>query len=154
MVSIRTMPIRTLLTIVGILATMLMVLLTAPDSALAKDTKPLPNNPTQKDLEGQGYTCGGMGSYGVQCTKKGSPDYYCNRDGTNCQKALITGTGKPTGGQPGSAPTHPGDAGVAHAPTQSPRPPLAHGGTANRPLAHGGTANRPLAHGTAPVAQR
>ena len=37
MASIRTILIRTMLTIVGILAMMLMVLLTAPDSALAKD---------------------------------------------------------------------------------------------------------------------
>ena len=145
MTSIRTMPIRTLLTIVGILAMMLMVLLSAPNSALAKDSKPNPppDNTTQKGLEDQGYTCGGMGAYGLMCTKPGSPDYYCNRDGTNCQKGRITG--KPTGGRPGSglphaggnagiaptthtpvggAPTTHTPVGVAHGPTQSPKPPI------------------------------
>ena len=126
MTSIRTMPIRTLLTIVGILATMLMVLLTAPDSALAANNAPGGPSKTQKELIKEGYTCEGMGSYGSVCTK-GDSTYYCDRSG-KCESARNP-TGKPTGGRPGSGPPHAGGnsgiapVGVAPPAHKSPPPP-------------------------------
>jgi hypothetical protein len=99
MTSIRTMPIRTLLTIVGILATMLMVLLTAPDSAFAQ--------PTGDHLKG--YKCERAGVNSWICKKPGAPTLVCDNDG-RCAKWKITRPGSgppPAGGNAGIAPpTH------------------------------------------------
>lgn len=99
MTSIRTTPIRTLLTIVGILATMLIVLLTAPDSAFAK--------PTGDHLKG--YKCERAGIDSWICKKPGAPDLLCDNDG-RCTK--LKGT-KPNSTQ--ELPNSPPNAGVAPA---------------------------------------
>ncbi len=41
-------------------------------------------NSTDAELEKQGYKCGDMGSYGKKCTKRGAPDYLCDRSGEQC----------------------------------------------------------------------
>jgi hypothetical protein len=123
MASIRTILIRTMLTIVGILAMMLMVLLTAPDSALAKDNA--------EDVNSVRATCEKLKkSIGELEGKKEDGTITDHERGElNSQKELWDylacdivlavkdnnpqPTGKPTGGRPGSAPTHAGNAGVA-----------------------------------------
>jgi hypothetical protein len=157
MTSIRTTPIRTLLTIVGILATMLMVLLTAPDSAQGKpiqgnDSLAIECRKLRSDAEAllEEYRRHGTTDERLAEIREELRDKKRSWDAVGCQEFgdIVRHTGKPTGGLPGpgSAPPHAGNAGAAHAPTQSPSP--------RPPLAHGGTANPPLAHGTAPAAQR
>jgi hypothetical protein len=149
MASIRTMPIRTLLTIVGILATMLMVLLTAPDSAqalakpiggnskLAQECRAIRNNADALiDEYNRRGTTPARRRQIISELRNAQSDWHA----TGCQGAygdIVRDTGgKPTGGRPGSGATHAGDAGVApvggappaHTPVGGSRP--THGGDA------------------------
>jgi hypothetical protein len=135
MTSIRTTPIRTLLTIVGILATMLMVLLTAPDSAQARqkieggDSLAIACRGLRNDADALIDEYGRPGTTGARREEIISELQNIGRDWrtVGCQEAygdIARITGKPTGGRPGSSPSHAGNAGVAHGPTQSPKPPI------------------------------
>ena len=46
---------------------------------------------TQGDLEGQGYTCTTVATGFIECTKSGSPTYWCDSTG-QCQPAPFRST--------------------------------------------------------------